>query len=608
MNKSEKDLRKDKKNKDRLSLSIFGVVLYSALLVIVMAGSYIGVKMIFKNYDNMQQAVIEEQEDQPEETIEEIVEEEEPAEEFVEELEKEPGILDHTMDISEVVDSETGYIDYSTIVFKPAKRDRSLKWNDTVFSRIENVADPAQSLVNTYMLKRVSARLSDQKSVEYKAYYNPDNNNVEKITETVNCGAEYEVINYYYDEGKLNYVSSDKMIISKPVPLSSASIESRYYFNNDVLVKFIFCDGGTATEYSVANLREYSDGTVDQYDFLEDEMINRAYIVYNLATELNDTEEIYGYILDEFSMPIEDADVTITNDNNGKVVSRTQTDGDGYYKAIIADDVDSTYTVSAHKDTLGDVSVYGVTAYKGAAKYCVDPIYMNYTQNGAVYNVAIMVRDAFDNSKALSEATIKLRRGINNKEGDVIATGMLDVSGMVTVPMSAGSYTAEVSLGGYETTYFPVIVRVDHVAAIGFAVPDVPADSYAVVLSWESSPLDLDIRAIATNQSKIIKSSVDSIGSTSAESVILDNAKKDSYRIYVSDCASIVNRDPLSYNMTGSVAQIYVYSADGQIASMHVPVASAGDVWEACEIFGGRVLPVNNYYYSLDDDPIWTQK
>lgn len=605
---NDSEIRKEKKNKEKLSYTIIGVILYSVLLVSVMTASYVGVKVIIKNHKQSADVTVEET------TEEEVIAEEEitptplpkPENEEVQTVEND--VSEHEIELSDVINSETGFVDYSNILVNPGKRDASLKWEDLVFSRVENINDPVNAAINNYYLRRIDAVLTDQKPVEYKAYINPETGLVEKVTESVYTGDGYDVYNYYYNEGCVNYVTQDRMIINKPVSLSSADIESRYYFNNDVLVRFIFCDDGSATEYSVGDLSSYSSGTVDQYNYLEKDMINRAYIVYNLAKNLNDTEIVYGYVLDEFSMPLEDAEVTIKSDEDNQVIVKTQTDGDGYYKAIISNSNSSTYTVSASKSSLRDVSVYGITSYAGASKVAVDPIYMSYEQNGGVYNVAILVRDAFDSSKALAGATIKLRYGINNHDGEVFATGTLDSSGMATVPMLAGSYTAEVSLGGYETSYFPVIVRIDHVAAVGFAVPDVKEDTYSVVLSWETTPLDLDIKAVTANQNRVVKALSDSIGSTSAEAFILDNSKKENYHIYVCDNGSIINNDPLSYKLTSSSAQVYIYSPDGQIASMHVPVASAGIIWEPCEIYSGQVLPVNNYFYTIEDNSLWTRK
>ena len=64
----------------------------------------------------------------------------------------------------------------------------------------------------------------------------------------------------------------------------------------------------------------------------------------------------------------------------------------------------------------------------------------------------------------------------------------------------------------------------------------------------------------------------------------------------------------MSYNMTGSCANADVYNSDGLVGKFHVPVASAGVVWEAFEIRNKEVLPVNSYFYSVEDDALWKTK
>ena len=57
----ERRFRKEKKNKDRFSVTIIGVVIYSVVLIAVMVGSYVGVKAIFRNYDRKMAEASEEQ-------------------------------------------------------------------------------------------------------------------------------------------------------------------------------------------------------------------------------------------------------------------------------------------------------------------------------------------------------------------------------------------------------------------------------------------------------------------------------------------------------------------------------------------------------------------
>ena len=244
---------KENHNNDhkKFSVTIIGIVIYSIVLIGVMVGSYIGVKAILRSYDSR----VAEAAAQPEEAPEQKKESKPtPTPEPEEEEEPEDVDLDHEVDANDLTDPETGVVDYSKVVFKPGKRIKSLKWKDTVFSRIENVREPAEAPVNTFGFKRVSVKLPDNNSSEYKVYTNPDNDLVEKITEVKDCGGNLQVLDYYFDNGDLNYVAEYRTYIDKPVNISSANIESRYYFRNDCMIRYIYCKDGNATEYTVADI------------------------------------------------------------------------------------------------------------------------------------------------------------------------------------------------------------------------------------------------------------------------------------------------------------------------------------------------------------------
>lgn len=607
----DREKRKEKKNQDRFSITILGVVIYSVILIAVMVGSYIGVKSILRNYD-AKVAQYEESFAAEEAAEEEVKETPTPtpvATPTPEALAEEETVQDeHEVSLDEIFDEEKEIVDYSKELYKPGKRDVGLKWKDSVFSKIEDPQNPSEAPVNSFVYKRLTVPLAENKTADYKIYTNPETGTIEKITEIKNCGDNLEVLDYYYDLGNINYVAQYRTFVDKPISISSSEIESRYYFRNDVLVRYIFCSEGVATEYALADLDTFSEGTVDQYNFLEKDMINRAYIVYNISKNINETQTLYGYVLDEFSTPLEDAEIVVKKESDGRVVARTVTDGDGFYKILVECTSDDTYSVSAEKENLNGLSVYGVSAKYGSGKYAVEPMYLSYKDNGAVYAVQFVVRDALDATKAIPGATINIRRGINDKTGEIIASGALDDMGCATVPMYAGCYTAQVEKGGYETLYFTVNVRVDHQTAVGFALPDVGDDTVKAVLSWEKTPLDLDMKAISSNGATVVKSSTDSIGATAAEVVTIENIGIDDYRFYVTDFGSITTGDALSYNMTSSNAYVDLYTSEGQMAHFHVPVASAGVIWEAAEVHNGKILPVNSYFYAIENNPLWTTK
>ncbi|MCR5475321.1 MAG: prealbumin-like fold domain-containing protein [Lachnospiraceae bacterium] len=619
--KGERQIRKEKKNRDRITVTIIGMVIYSIVLITVMVVSYLAVKTVFKNYDNSMAAVaaakeaeeVKEPEDTPapEKTPEPTPKptpKPTPTPEPTPEPEPEEEAAGHEADPEELKDPETGVVDYSVTHFKPGRRNKKLRWKDQVFSKIENVKDPASAPVNTFDYKRVSVKLTNNDSSEYKIYTDPETEKISKITEICKTGDSLDVIDYYYDDGNINYVAEHRTYVDSPVRISSTDIESRYYFKNDCMVRYIYCKDGSATEYTVGEIDTYSKGTVDQYDYLEQDMINRAYIVYNIAPSIKETQMLYGYVMDEFSMPLEDAGIEVRKESDDSLVARSSTDGDGYYKLAIECSDDDTYYLTANKDTLEGVSVYGISAKHGSGRYAVEPIYMGYMENLTAYASQFVVRDAVDPNKPLSGAQISIRRGFGNRDKEVIQTGELDDNGTATVELVSGSYTAEISKGGYETLYLSVVIRVDHQFAIGFAMPDVEEDTYMAAVSWETAPLDLSALAVSSNRARIIRSSSDSLGLTTAETVAIDSAGNDDYRFYLTDYAAIASGDVMAYNMTTSSAYVDVYDSEGLIGKFHVPVASAGVIWEAFEIRNNTLLPVNSYFYAIDDDALWKTK
>ena len=599
-----------KRQKDEFSVTLIGMMIYSVILIAIVAGTYLGIKEIFSGYQKNIEATaaiktVEEPEDTQgsenevltEPAVEETSEAKEPAKEEI-------------VDVSSLMSGDDNYINYSQILFKPAKRNTALTWEDRVFSRLENVKNPSEASVNAYQFSRKYATREDDKKMEYLVYTNPDTKMIEKITAIEYCGDDIETIDYYYDNGEINYIAQHRSIINTPVDISSAAVESRYYFNNNVMVKYSYCKDNKATEYAVSELKKYSSGTVAQYDYMEKTMFNWAYLTYYAVDHISEIEQIEGYVLDEFNMAMADAQIQLSSDTDNVIVAKTTTNGDGYYSLLLPADDTDTYTLTVNKNTLDEVRVYGITAASGSSVYAVEPVYLAYTEVGAVYNVQIMVRDAENagNAGALSDATLKLRNGINNRSGEVIATGTLDVTGAITAPMRAGSYTAEISKGGYETSYFTVIVRMDRQAVLGYAVSDLEENEYKVVLSWDATPLDLDARVFSSNAAKVSRSQNDSVGLTTAESITLADAGTDSYQYYVSDYSNYKGGDALSYNMSTSNAFVAVYSADGLLASYHVPMAHCGVIWRVFEIRNHKLLPLNDYFNIIEPNSYWTSK
>ncbi len=610
MSNEKKSRASIKRHKDELSVTLIGMIVYAIILIVIVAGTYLGIKVLFANQQKSLEKDTMEVSSQTKES-ETVTDSVEPGESKVQETEEdttEETITEAAVDSVKLVTEDKHYIDYNTTYFEPAKRNASLTWNDKVFSRLENVENPSEAPINSYLFSRKFALREDDKKMEFDIFTNPENKKIEKITAIEYCGEDIEIIDYYYDNGKINYIDQYRSIINTPIDIASAEVLSRYYFNKDVMVKYSYCTDNTVTEYTVADLDRYSSGTVGQYEYLEKTMLNWAYLTYYAIGNIEETEKIEGYVLDEFNTALADVEIQLYADSNKTVMATTTTNGDGYYSLEIPVNDLETYTINAKKNTLDEVNVYGITAGSGSSVYDVEPVYLAYTEVGAIYNVQIMARDAENVNTALADATIKLRNGINNQDGEVIATGTLDTTGAITAPMRAGSYTAQISKGGYEDSYFTVIVRMDHQAELGYAVPDLHENEFKTVFSWDTTPLDLDARVFSSGAAKIIRAQSDSVGSTMTEVIDIANAGSDTYQYFVSDYSNCTGGDALSYNMTTSNANVAIYNANGLIASYHVPMAHCGVVWKPFEIRNQKILPINDYYNIIEPDTYWTTK
>jgi len=598
-----------KKQKDQLSVILTGLVIYSLVLIAIVIGSYIGIEYVINknSADSDKQSVTK-----SEEALEEAVANTEFRAESG--LVTEKSYSNSKIDVSDYY--KDGYIDYDKVIINPAKRNVAYKWDDGVFSKLENVKYPSRALVNTYDFTRKTARCYEDKTVIFEIYSNPENGLIEKISELIYCGDEIETTDYYYDNGHINYIAQYREVINVPIDISSGAVQSRFYYANDTMVKYIYCENDKATEYNVASLKNYSLGTVEQYDYLESTMLNKAYINYYVVGEIPETEIVEGYVFDEFNSGISEAKVKLISEKSGEVVGEALTNGDGLYVLNVPIAKDDIYTAEITKDSLKECKVYGITAEAGSLIYDVEPVYLGYTENGAEYNVSIAVLDGKNKNNLLDGAKVNIRKGKNNRAGEIICETELDANGLALVTLMADNYTVEAIKDGYEKSYFNISVKADSLAGLGYTVPKLDEQECIVLLSWDNGAvqigtdnlLDLDLRAFSSNANLVVKSSEARDASLPVEVIDVKNIGSDTYSYYVSDYNDCSVYDTMSYSMSLSSAKLYVFTENGMEALYHVPVAHCGVIWKPFELRNKKIININDYHYVCDEDSRWMKK
>ena len=230
----------------------------------------------------------------------------------------------------------------------------------------------------------------------------------------------------------------------------------------------------------------------------------------------------------------------------------------------------------------------------------------------------------------VSGATIRFRTGHNQKTGayvkesgnDIVLTS--DSSGKYyTDKLTAGYYTAEVKCDDFITAY------VDVVAASGCTnqnlniTPTVAANQMRIVLTWGSSPSDLDSHLVGPTASGSGKFhtyfSAKTYSSNGIKYADLDRDDTDSYgpeqtTVYVKSSGKYSyyihdysNRSSSNSSaMAKSGAKVVVYMGDSIIATYYVPSNIDGTLWHVFDYnFDTATLtPVNMVSYRSDYENI----
>ncbi|MCR5108893.1 MAG: carboxypeptidase-like regulatory domain-containing protein [Lachnospiraceae bacterium] len=607
-----------KAKKERSILTAVGFVIYTVILAGIIFGSYILIKNTFIKQEAMAATLAEKDlEEEKEAEKNKALEAEKKASEKVTATPTptpKPTAEIKEIDLSKVDTTKFingNKVDYSVKYFKPGKRDTDLKAYYKAFSNLENINDPKNALINTYGMKRLLALNEADKNLEYLVYYKgTDEKDIGKITLREDCGGYFRISDFYYEDGRIKYADEYEQAAITPKDLSGSDILSRYYFNKDRMAEYIYCDNSKrGIVYKLSELKDYSEGTVKQYDYLEETMLNKAYITYYASLNLPEEITLSGYVLDESSKPLKDVSVKLMKKGKDDVITEVKTNDDGFYSFGSKVDESSEYVIDLSKDTLEGVKIYGIQLKKGSGDITLNTVYMGYTANlSKTHSFLLVVRNARDSGVALEGAKVNYRKGVNNKDGDIAATGTLDSTGSLVLPLPSDMYTAEIVKEGYETAYLKTWVSEEHISYIGYSLPDLPDNSYAAVVYWEDKLFDIDSRVIGQYGKSIGRSSVDSIGSIMAEVLDITDAGDGEYGMYLSDYGNAVTGNGMVYALSESNAVMDIYSGNGYEASFKVPAAYAGTVWNVCTIRKNTVIPENKCFYNIDKDSCFITK
>lgn len=275
--------------------------------------------------------------------------------------------------------------------------------------------------------------------------------------------------------------------------------------------------------------------------------------------------------------------------------------------------VSSSGKVTAKKAGTATITV---TANGKKATCTVTVMDKKYKVEGKITNAA--------NGKALSGASLKFRKGSNNKTGSIYASTTTNSSGKYSVSLPVGTYTMAVSKTGYTTSYTNIQCKKTTSSTKNYIEASITttlsSSQYRIVLSWGYSPFDLDSHLSGPssstsssrfhvywsnkngykNGSRIANLDVDDRSSYGPETITLDlrSGTSGTYRYFVYDYSN--RTSSTSKALANSGARVAVYKGNTQIASYYVP-NKVGNKWHVFNIVNGKIQAVNSVSYHYNN-------
>ena len=268
----------------------------------------------------------------------------------------------------------------------------------------------------------------------------------------------------------------------------------------------------------------------------------------------------------------------------------TTTDSTGTY--TFNDVANGTYTISYTRNGyLETAYTQVVDSVRGYNLETLQFIPSTYTGTSS-FTGAILDAQTGDE---ITGATIKIRAGLNTKEGTVLKS-ITSTTAEYDLSLTKGYYTFEVSKADHIVEYYNMFVANDTQTKDLVLSKTLADDEIRVVLTWGETPSDLDSH-LAKYEGSSLKYHVyygnytegdasldtDDTSSYGPETITFSNSTTGKYKYYVHNYSE--KGKSVSSSLSSSGVKVTVYK--GSQVTSYYPKAEAGTVWKVFEINNG---------------------
>ncbi len=265
---------------------------------------------------------------------------------------------------------EKHIIAYGEKHYKANKRDLSKKADHDLTDKIQERAKSDQK-------KKLRLERSDNgATVDAMVYTNSDSGLIDKIVTTEYGSSGREVTGYYFNEAKLAYVYRYTCnLYGTNVSQARQNGGQRCYFVNDFMTECYKTTKGKNDSVKMGDYDSVNHDLQKEYDDLEQELINRAYITYDEVKEIPAYAKVYGYVSDEEGGMLKDVKVTIKT-GAYSYQADSATDGDGYYEFYVPINDADWYNLKFSYGDYVPVEIDDIYIRPYTIDYCAGVAYM----------------------------------------------------------------------------------------------------------------------------------------------------------------------------------------------------------------------------------------
>lgn len=529
--------------------------------------------------------------------------------------EEKPDYLSQLVEYETAQYSYTGLnsLDLSVRNYTPNQKQEGMDWDSTLFYSLEDVyADSTEDNQIAYYMVSIYEFLNAQSGngIRCFVYKNADNGQINKIVTVEQQDEGYLVSDYYYDNGKVNFVFTRTVDVYTPTYATIDKVGNRYYFNNDVMVRYRTIEmprqivqqtlNPTITWYPNTSYFTMNSEEIAKYDAIEYQVLNEAYNVYNAVQNQQNIYEMKGYVYSKEGTPLTNVSIAIIDSADNTVLYSGETAEGGSYHIYVSLDNRNCY-LQVYLEGYLPVYIYDVELNSGLLGNFASCIYLPEIESAQteaklyLYNSFELTGD--ENAAPLQNAQVVIRSGLNAKDGEIVVKGNTSETGVFETTLTPGAYTAEYTLDGYATTYENFYVTTNVCIVKGYTVTAISDNTEKIVLCWDS---DIDLDLVLYTPEKSVYGDMncvnirqpldkynnllvaDAFGSR-CEVLNISNQLDGQYIIFVNDYTNYQNGTYDANALAMSGARVYIYSSKGLIAVYYIDASQSGIVWNVCE-------------------------